>query len=138
MKIEKITSIPQGIYTGYVWKSNSPLPDIYDNGEYQGLESSSVSNPFVVEGMLYAEDSKSSYCIRFDDGSYRMTQFILDGEDEGGYILDSVVEFVANTRFESVGKLLFRQLWKSVPDPLCDGMESYKPVAQVFVGFKKK
>jgi CRISPR type III-associated protein (TIGR04423 family) len=90
------------------------------------------SNPFIVEGHLYAPKEQLSYSIRYTDGRHIVIEYDLNKDvpkdiDEKSFIAH---------RLPGVSKLKFHQYWKEQKDALCEGMTTLVPADYVFVGFE--
>lgn len=121
-------------YEGYLWMSDSPDPVTQLDKIREKLETiNDSSNPFIVEGQLYCDDSHTSYSIKYTDGKHHVVMYDLSkaGETYGEK------SFVPN-RINGVSKIHFRQYWEEAEDSFCEGMEVLIPGAYVFVGFDKK
>jgi CRISPR type III-associated protein (TIGR04423 family) len=76
MEIKKI----QGTATGYVWKSNATLPEVYIDKPID-LDLSAPGIPFVVEANLVID--RKSYSVKMVDGAYRVTESSLESTEKG-------------------------------------------------------
>lgn len=123
MKIEK------AIYQGYVWFSDCAEPTVIES-EY-GIDIEDDVNPFIVEGQLYDPETKISYSIRYADGKHVWKKYVL-AELKG----ESREQTYCSNKMQG-RKLKFREYWKAVPDPLCEGMEVLQMAENVFIGFEK-
>ena len=124
MKIDK------SIYEGYIWYSDSAIPEVVDNTEFE-LDIPDTANPFVVEGQLFDRDRNLSYSIRYVDGRHKCVEYnlnTLEGE--------VTVDVFCSNRMEN-RKLRFVKYWRAESDPLCEGMDVLQPCEVVFVGFEK-
>jgi CRISPR type III-associated protein (TIGR04423 family) len=137
-----ITEIPKDIaYEGYLWLSDSTTPIVVTKqqnltglGDLLGLSHpiDDDSNPFIVEGQLYAPKEHLSYSIRYTDGRHIVIEYDLN-KDVPKVVDDK--SFIAH-RLPGVSKLKFRQYWKEQKDALCEGMTTLVPADCVFVGFE--
>ena len=136
----KITQIPvSGKYQGYLWWSNKPEPEVFQNDKTIGLPT--TSNPFIVEGNLYDKTNQKSYSIRFVDGQHLVNCFDLDALDilvqNGEY--DKIDKpYLPNQFPKNIKKLCFREYWIPVPDEFCGNMPVLKPTMTAFIGFNCK
>lgn len=133
-------------YKGYLWWSNSPIPEIYD-GESELpitfdeqrttlLSPDCDANPFIVEGNLWDATNMVSIYIKYVDGEYLVRSTNLQQADASGSY-EYTQETYAPHRMDGIAGLKFRQYWRTESDPLCEGMEALQPAMLVFVGFEK-
>lgn len=135
----KITleEIPTNInYEGYLWWSDQENPDVYNSKPIVSQTKKPIwpspdTNPFIIEGNLWDNNSKTSYLIRFIDGQYLVYKFELNGDEKL-----TPLEYLPNPKLATTN-LLFKEVWTAQPDPLCNGFEVLKPAFIAFVGFKK-
>lgn len=128
MEINKI----QGTATGYVWKSNDTLPEVYIDKPID-LDLSAPGIPFVVEANLVID--RKSYSVKMVDGAYRVTESSLESTEKGKF---TDVEYFPNRLTQvcsEVLRLKFRKYWREEVDPLCENMSVLVPAEEVFVGF---
>lgn len=144
MKTDKIESAK---YQGYYWMSDKTNPTLLDNNSefYDALNPE--CNPFIVEALLYDEENKVSYSIKYVDGRYivnRWDNVSKECKNDNEYTL---VSFYPNRLKDKDGnkiaKLYFLQHWVEVNDPACagdqndenSGMAVLQPKELIFVGF---
>ncbi len=125
MKIEK------SIYEGYVWYSDSTMPQIINNEEFQ-LEIADNSNPFIIEAQLFDHSNKQSFNVKYVDGKHYIKTYILS-DSEVNQKAD--IRIYIGNRMENK-KLRFLQRWEKKQDPLCENMETYYPTELIFIGFE--
>ena len=129
-RIEIIDIPKESDYIGYIWMSDCDIPITKDFSKVlEGI--TDASNPFIVEGQLYAEQEQKSYSIRYVDGKHIVLSYDLNKA------LDEYDDklFIAN-RLNNVARIKFRQYWRAEKDELCEGMDTLVPAAYVFVGFE--
>lgn len=140
MKIEKdIKAIPVGSYQGYTWKSDSPVPTIYnrkptEDNILEDIILNDEDNPFIIEAQMYDIDNNTSYNVKYVDGKYtaiKYSEIDADGNDTF-----SLVSYLGN-RMDG-HNLLFRRYWIEEDDEICEGMKVLQPSSLVFVGFKER
>ena len=124
MKIEKKS------YQGYLWYSNEQRPIILDGQSEWGVEKDETANPFIIEGQLWDDESRTSISIKYVDGHYFKKEIVLSGEYD-------LVEYIPR-RMPKVEKLLFARCWKTVNDELCEGFNAPKLDCVIFKGLKMK
>ncbi len=117
-------------YQGYLWYSNAQCPEIHDGQSEWGIEIDEAMNPFIIEGLLWDEDSRTSVSIKYIDGRYYKKETVLGGEYD-------LVEYIPR-RMPKVSKLLFARCWKTVNDELCEGFNTKKLDCVIFKGLKMK
>lgn len=117
-------------YQGYLWYSNEQGPIILDGRSEWGVEIDETANPFIIEGQLWDEESRTSVSIKYIDGKYFKKETVLGGEYD-------LVEFIPR-RMSNVEKLLFARCWKTVKDELCEGFYAKKLDSVIFKGLKMK
>ena len=119
-------------YKGYIWKSDKEEPQTL-NDETIGDAFDDISNPFVIEALLYSEEHKTSYTVRYVNGKYIVSKFDTQKQEN-----DSEVKFFSK-RIKNNPTLHFIQRWKECEEPenLCEGMNTLVPAELVFIGFNK-
>lgn len=126
-----LTDIQDLDFEGYIWRSDSKEPKVLRTEKY---DFSKVElNPFIVEGLLYSESSKTSIHIQHT-GDYQIFEYDLKNLSQIGQLEE--VSFLPH-RLSGLEKVNFKQLWVSEPDENCEGMEVLKMKALIFCGFKK-
>ena len=115
--------IPAGNYHGYLWYSNAHEPTNYNgNGSSINLD----DFPFIAEGMLWDESTKTSVMINY---THQLCVAVYKDVDD-----------IQSKTFmgHKTGKrnLKLTTIWKEEEDELCDGMKVLKPIASVFVGYE--
>ncbi len=126
-----LTDIQDLDFEGYIWLSDSKEPKVLRTEKY---DFSKVElNPFIVEGLLYNESSKTSIHIQHT-GDYQIFEYDLKNLSQIGQLEE--VSFLPH-RLSGLEKVNFKQLWVSEPDENCEGMEVLKMKALIFCGFKK-
>lgn len=130
MEITEITEIPEALYQGYIWYSDSDLPEVLSgDSRYGGFTPDPKANPFIIEGNLWDEANRTSISIRYVDGRYYIHRTVLTPNEVKNY-----KTFVAH-RIKGYTYLRFVQLWEPRTDPMCEGMEVLEPSKLVFIGF---
>ncbi len=122
MKIEKRK------YQGYIWYSNANEPELLLGNEEWECELDEQANPFIVEGQLWDEDSRTSKSIKYVDDQYIVKSYQL----ENAYDL---VEFMPH-KMPGVSRLLFARCWKPTIDKNCCDLETQVLDRIIFKGFK--
>ena len=120
---------PEAGWQGYYWMSDS-MKQVFCSSIDDYLPSLDQLNPFITEGWLYHKGQKVSVSIRMVDGSYRIGEYVLTGQEET--IKDTYLPNSVTKEFE---KMNFFTVWEPVADELCAGFDVLKPVARVFTGF---
>ncbi len=116
---------------GYIWWSNKAEPEIIKNKPVV-LKNEEI--PFIIEGQLFDDKSKTSYSIKYVDGQYILKDYIVAEKD---YESPNVVKEYRSYRMgEKI--LKFLEYWESQEDELCLGMKVLQPTKVVFVGFKEE
>ncbi len=128
-RIERITEIPEAKYQGYIWYSDCDRPKVLTGDEEYGGTLDPTANPFIIEGNLWDEDTRTSVSIRYVDGQYYIHQTKLTAEG-----LKKYNTYVAH-RIDDYKYLRFAQLWETRKDPMCENMEVLEPSKLVFIGF---
>lgn len=127
--------ISKSKYTGYVWMSDEPRPDVLINREYQN-DLVERANPFVIEAQLYDEDNHRSISVKYVDGEYLVNTY--ENVFEGMTLPQAQIELKEFIGNKMDGRILrFLQFWREVPDERCCGMAVLQPKDLVFIGFKK-
>lgn len=122
--------IEKKYYQGYLWYSDKQCPLVLDGQSEWGIEIGEATNPFIIEGQLWDEESRTSISIKYIDGHYLKNEIVLNGEYD-------FVEYIPR-RMSNVKKLLFARSWKTVEDELCEGFNTKKLENVVFKGLKMK
>jgi len=140
--IKNLSDIPKIKYTGYIWKSDNPAPEIKINPK--DIFSDIGENPFIIEGYLYSESESQSISIKQIDGQYFISKIDLAGIDlknlpddifaQHCYLSDPAI-FKLNNDFKYIK---FVEYWESKPDDLCAGMQVLQPARIAFIGFSKE
>ena len=88
--------------------------------------------PFIIEGQLFDDKSKTSYSIKYVDGQYILKDYIVAEKD---YESPNVVKEYRSYRMgEKI--LKFLEYWEPQEDKFCLNMKVLQPTKVVFVGFK--
>ena len=117
-------------YQGYLWYSDEKCPQVLDGKSGWGIEIDETTNPFIVEGQLWDEQSQTSVSIKYVDGQYMKKETTLPGDYD-------LVEYVPR-RMPAVAKLVFARCWRKTKDELCENFEAKKLDNVVFKGLKMK
>ena len=117
-------------YQGYLWYSNEQKPQIIVGQSEWGIQIDESTNPFIIEGQLWDEESRTSVSIKYIDGQYYKKEIVLDGEYD-------LVEYIPR-KMPQVSKLLFARCWKNMKDELCEGFNAKKLDCVLFKGLKMK
>lgn len=142
-KIESmVDSIEKALYTGYIWRSDSPVPEVHTEKELTFSKEDLLSMPFVVEGQLFSKTSGKegiSYSIKNAGGRLLVTRYDLAELNsdlrDGEKVLDR--KFYSY-KIKGYSKLLFKEYMRLEEDSLApDGFVSLEPKEFVFVGFEK-
>lgn len=128
--LNSLQDIPQLKYSGYLWMSDSKEPIILQS-EVLPEHGTNSLNPFVIEGLLFAETENISITIRHT-GRYVIAQTDLKQENS-----DSVSKYYLSHKLDKVTMVNFKQIWKAIPDTLCAGMEVLTLESIVFCGFSE-
>ncbi len=134
-QLHNLNEIKNFKYTGYVWKSDKPEPDILFNEifDFSGIK----TNPFIIEANLFAEDDKTSVSIKPLNGNY----FILEIDLSKAANVSSQIreyKYIANSALCKIKKLKFKQYWEEIEDPYCENLPVLTPAWRAFVGFEKE
>lgn len=134
-------------WEGYIWMSNSQNPLVNEHIP-RTIDLNPDVNPFIVEGELFDNSSKTSYSIKYIDGEYHVYYepvidekwLKLKNQEETEY--DDVEFVVRRTDYLSNrmdGKWLkFLRFWEPTEegDENCEGMKPLIITKNVFIGFK--
>ena len=139
--IKNSLHIDKGSYVGYLWLSDASEPLVADNVACQpewlaqGVHYNAENNPFVVEGLLYDEKQHKSVSIKYVDGSYVVSTYLVNESD---WRSDKVTVQCYRSHRMNGRVLKFLQYWeeeKPEEAVMTEGMTSLRPGALVFVGF---
>lgn len=141
-KIERmVDSIEKAVYTGYIWRSDSPVPKVYTEKELAFSQEDLLSMPFVVEGQLFSQTSGKegiSYSIKNAGGRLLITRYDLAELNSGPMNDMKIMERkFYSYKIKDYSKLLFREYMRLEEDSLAQGFTSLEPGEFVFVGFEK-
>lgn len=134
-------NILSGTYEGYYWLNNATAPEVLEASPFPtelGKLDATV-NPFIIEAQLFDKENKKSISVKYVDGTYILNEYDLAEKEsadqsDGDGCCFTLKEYFANRM--NGKKLIFRQYWKPVEDPLCEGMSVLQPSEMVFVGFQ--
>lgn len=132
MNIKEIPT--NNYYTGYLWLSDNQEPCIYVNQQLDDVIKKSMddnANPFIIEGQLF--DGVFSYSIKYVDGEHKVSKYNVKEECANGYT--KLHHFKGSSKLKG-HNLLFYEIWKAVPDPICSQMEVFEAKAMIFGGFE--
>lgn len=128
----RLDEIPKIDYSGYYWMSDQETPCLV-SGKFE--PNLSGSNPFIIEGNLFAEDGSCSVSIEHIDGEYKI------GIITWALVDKSVVELEKQSylahKIDGISKVKLKRAWIPKPDPECAGMDVLQPAWRAFVGFEK-
>jgi len=136
--------IENGKYEGWLWKSDSENPceitkdkDLDSQLEKEGITFDDNKNPFIIEGMLWNEETMTSVSIKYVDGKHIINKHKVDAADLQGSEKATLKEFVPH-RLPGNEKIKMLQYWKEEQiDEQFENLLSLQPDKLVFVGFKK-
>lgn len=131
-----VHEIKEAKYEGYIWKSDSSEPLLFDGVEPVSLSFTDGENPFVVEGMLWDSEHGKSVVVRCVDGVYHVAIYEVGSSDADGVGRLSPVSYLPH-RMQGVKALKFVRLWEPECDEMCENMDVLRLKATVFVGFEK-
>lgn len=141
-------------WEGYLWMSNSQNP-LVNKDMPRTIDLSPNANPFIVEGELFDNSSKTSYSIRYIDGEYHIyDENVVDvnwlnlvnqkeavgkKKDSEGNDVAFVVRRIDYFSNRMGGRWLkFLRYWEEKKDENCMNMSVLTFTKNVFVGFKEK
>lgn len=131
--MKTVNNIPAGIYSGYLWRSDTTAPHVYDNESMDGIMLQNLENPFKIEGQLYDKDNQRAYSIKYVDGQYMAYECELKELEN---LECTEHSYIASFK-DAPGMLIFKQYWREREDDLCEGMMVSYPAEFVYVGFNK-
>lgn len=118
---------------GYIWMSDSKNPIVFSPSQLNDWKTvipQSV-NPFIIEGLLFCHEDRSSYSIRFIDGEYHIGKFIATDDKQ------IFTERTYLPSFQGAKALRMRLYWNPEKDSNCLNMEVLQPAHWVFMGFEQ-
>ena len=119
---------------GYLWWSDQQKPKVYQD-ELIDICLDETENPFVVEGLLYDEENKESYSVKYVDGLYLINKYKVDESD---FInLDNEEKSYLSNRMDDRW-LKFLNYWEEKKDANCMGMPVLTLTKNVFIGFDER
>jgi CRISPR type III-associated protein (TIGR04423 family) len=127
----ELKDIKKRKYQGYVWMSDQKKPlTLKGDKDFDFSETKyQTVNPFVIEALLWCENTKTSVHVRHT-GRYVINEFVLTDDDLKNE------KFYIPHRLETSGrKARFCQIWEEKDDDLCEGFPVFTLKAIVFTGF---
>lgn len=119
---------------GYLWWSDQQKPKVYQD-ELIDICLDETENPFVVEGLLYDEENKESYSVKYVDGLYLINKYKVDESD---FInIDNEEKSYLSNRMDDHW-LKFIRYWEEKKDANCMGMSVLTLTKNVFIGFDER
>lgn len=119
---------------GYLWWSDQQKPKVYQD-ELIDICLDETENPFVVEGLLYDEENKESYSVKYVDGLYLINKYKVDESD---FInIDNEEKSYLSNRMDDRW-LKFLNYWEEKKDANCMGMPVLTLTKNVFIGFDER
>ncbi|MFN3849599.1 MAG: TIGR04423 family type III CRISPR-associated protein [Spirosomataceae bacterium] len=131
-KIDSLMDIPKLTYSGYLWQSDKQSPAVFKNQTVDFSQYINQENPFIIEGLLWAENEEVSIQIKHTH-RYLINRICLKDISTEHELIEKKYH---THRIKGVKHLKFKQLWIPEPDPLCEGMEVLTIKALIFVGFE--
>jgi len=148
-----MNKIKNGKYEGWIWESDKLNPHVIDTSsdlETQ-LQAKGIAfqlndnditfddnkNPFVIEGMLWNAETKTSVSIKYVDGKHIINTHEVKEEDLKGSETASVKMFMTH-RIKEFKSLKMLQYWEEKEDEKCLKFKSLQPGRLVFIGFNKE
>ncbi|MCR9290709.1 MAG: TIGR04423 family type III CRISPR-associated protein [Bacteroidetes bacterium] len=131
IKLISKKDIPPFQYEGYLWYSDDKKPRILNGASVS--ESDLEDLPFVVEGLLYAENEQVSIRITNIDGVYHIAKMTLSNisKETQRFALDK-------SKFPNETALRIYQHYEAKADPgLGDDWQVLQPAWFAFLGFQK-
>lgn len=119
---------------GYLWLSDQQQPKVYQD-ESIDICLDETKNPFVVEGLLYDEENKESYSIKYVDGQYLVNIYKVDERDFTNS--DNQIKSYLSNRMGDRW-LKFLSYWDEIEDENCMGMPVLTLTRNVFIGFDER
>jgi CRISPR type III-associated protein (TIGR04423 family) len=132
MKIELISKneIPPFQYEGYLWRSDAKSPSVFDAKKITGEDLREL--PFVIEGLLYAEEEQVSIRITNIDGKYRIAKMTLSDRH-----LELQQYALKDKKFDGKKAMEIYQHYEEKADPIMgNDWMVLEPTWFAFVGFK--
>lgn len=119
---------------GYLWWSDQQKPKVYQD-ELIDICLDETENPFVVEGLLYDEENKESYSVKYVDGLYLINKYKVDESD---FInIDNEEKSYLSNRMDDRW-LKFIRYWEEKEDGNCMDMPVLTLTKNVFIGFDER
>jgi len=119
---------------GYLWWSDQQKPKVYQD-ELIDICLDETENPFVVEGLLYDEENKESYSVKYVDGLYLINKYKVDESD---FInIDNEEKSYLSNRMDDRW-LKFIRYWEEKEDRNCMDMPVLTLTKNVFIGFDER
>ena len=125
-RYKSINEIPEhDDYIGYIWYSDAEKPIIIGPTEPFHL-TMLTALPFVIEGHLFSERSKTSIKIKNIDGQHHFAAINLDG------MTDDTKAYVGHDLGQDYQMV---EAWEAYDDPNCADMPTLRPAWSAFAGF---
>lgn len=124
--------ISKAKYEGYLWRSDSPTPEVIDGSAETEITLIDEDNPFVVEGQLWDKVQNRSIAIRYAGGHYCIAETTVTPEQ----FQEPTVCYIAH-RMAGIKGLKFLRIWTEQNSKYCEDMPVMTLQNTVFVGFEK-
>lgn len=140
-KLDNLEEIQKLEYIGYIWMSDLQEPKLVNNNKAFDFSefniNTSIINPFIIEGNLFAANEKISVSIKHFNGNYFIFEVNLSKIDNIPENQFTGYEYLAHNALSNIKTLKFKQYWIEDNDPLCENMPVLIPAWRAFVGFEK-
>lgn len=126
------------VYEGYLWYSDQNKPRILNDEPFNTNSLNELVNPFVVEGQLWCKEKRESVSIKYIDGKYVTTKYVVPEEDlkkDKSYLFTKK-KYIPH-RLKGVKRIVFLQYWRKEKDIRCNNFETLAVDKFVFIGFEK-
>ncbi len=134
-EIKSIQDIPDHLYEGYYWYSDSQVPEVIINERIDKAKFTEM--PFVIEANFFAPAEKVSIQVRNIDGYYHISGFQLKNINRSTH---ETQEYFAHDLKMNDGKTIKKykmvEAWEEISDPLLEDMTTLQPTWAAFFGFK--
>jgi len=138
-----IDKVEAAVYTGYLWKSDSPVPEVFQEEEISLDKKDLEANPFIIEGQLFSKSSGKkgvSYSIKNAGGKVIITRYdIAELEASLKETEDYKERSFFTDRIKGFSKMLFREYYRETDNSSFapEGFVTLEPAEFVFMGFEK-
>ena len=135
-EIKSIQDIPDHLYEGYYWYSDSQAPEVIINERIDKDKFTEI--PFVIEANFLAKEEEISIQVRNIDGKYHISGFSLKGVNDSDHVVREYMahDLTTENGKKKIEKFKMVEAWEEVGDSMLENMVTLQPSWAAFFGFK--